>query len=127
MPKFGYLLVAENVIQDATTRKLTLIDTFENVNILANADASYNTFFVVGRLLNIEAGETSIKVQIVGPGGFIAESLAKGNLMAGSLDVYLKFELLKFTTPGSYKLKVYINDKEVPNSVDFGFNVRKLS
>jgi len=125
MPRFGYLLVAENVIQDAISRKLTLVDVFENINIQPGSDSVYSSFFVVGRILDVPPGEAVVKLQITGPNGFSAEQTGSSTLQPGSLDVYLKFNLLKFTNPGVYNLKAFINEEEIISPCDFVFRVNK--
>ncbi len=125
IPKFGYLLVAENVIQDSISKKLTLVDVFENVTIPPDSNEVYNTFFVVGRILNVPPGNAVVKLTINGPSGFRAEASAPGVLIPGSLDVYLKFPLLRFTHTGVYTLSASINNIDIPHNNQFVFNVLK--
>ena len=67
MPKLSFLASVGKAIKDEETKKQSFIDVFSNILVPKSLDSTVEAFSVVGRLLDVEAGDFSGKVSIVDP------------------------------------------------------------
>ena len=122
----SYLLCAEKVIRDETSKKFTYIDVFSKVFFPSNSEKITHFFFVVGRVLSVKAGAIHVIILIKhSDGSIIASEDLSGNIQDGDLEISAFFKLVEINKPGRYFLKAVVNGVELSDEAKFYFDVEQ--
>ncbi len=111
MARLIYVQTVNRVIQDAATNTFSAIDFVDGFTI-PEPGGSSQTFAVIGKYLDVNAGNTVIKIDILDGtnDSVIITSTLSARLNAGSAYFYTNFKDVNFPRAGKYYIRTSIND-----------------
>src|SRR6266568_1890114 len=123
-PKLNYLVFAEQVITNANTGALSVINVFDTLFISSGKTSIFASFAIAGRI-NLNGGgisDVKVKVSVIDPKNneFIKDDLIGKKINKKlPLNISAKFDLLEFKIIGKYTVSITIDDQPLDTSSVF--------
>jgi len=136
--RLRHVIVADSVIMDSFTNKISAIGIFDVIQIEADKKSRIANFAVTARLIFDELSETdtiNVKLQLLKPSGESEKDIdlslkvtdfPDGTGEKKNVPIVVSFNSVEFTEIGLYKIKITVNGEEPEVSTVGSFEAIKL-
>lgn len=125
-PEILYIIIADNVIVEEKTGKLSIIGIFYAINLPSKQNLTIlPSMTVLARISNAK-GRKEAKVNIIDPDGvIIATVVLKGDIPDNYLNLRAIFQGLQFSKTGTYRISIQLDDELITSEDSYSFEVKK--